>query len=94
MHSIIVLQEKTRMFNRVHSGAQAKLRHLFGMEMVELPTREKALAAGTRKGKAIVHGTDSQCVSLTINSSQSRKLKGKPSNTKLYALQHFGAVLL
>ncbi|KAI7876012.1 MAGE-domain-containing protein [Lichtheimia hyalospora FSU 10163] len=36
-----VLQERTREFKHVHAGAQRKLKHLFGMEMVEMGQREK-----------------------------------------------------
>ncbi|CDS10024.1 hypothetical protein LRAMOSA02701 [Lichtheimia ramosa] len=36
-----VLQERTREFKHVHAAAQRKLKHLFGMEMVEMGQREK-----------------------------------------------------
>lgn len=36
-----MLQERTREFKHVHAAAQRKLKHLFGMEMVEMGQREK-----------------------------------------------------
>ncbi|KAI8370538.1 MAGE family-domain-containing protein [Radiomyces spectabilis] len=44
-----VLSERPRMFNVVFRSAQEKLRHIFGMEMVELPLREKPSVANNRK---------------------------------------------
>ncbi|KAI9312485.1 MAGE homology domain-containing protein [Dichotomocladium elegans] len=46
-----ILQERTRMFKAVHAGAQQKLRHLFGVEMVELGQKEKP-AVGSKENTA------------------------------------------
>lgn len=50
-HVILVLQERTREFKQVHAAAQRKLKHLFGMEMVEMGQREKPSVKGKAKGK-------------------------------------------
>ncbi|CDH52572.1 mage family protein [Lichtheimia corymbifera JMRC:FSU:9682] len=44
-----VLQERTREFKQVHAAAQRKLKHLFGMEMVEMGQREKPSVKGKAK---------------------------------------------
>lgn len=54
VHVILVLQERTREFKQVHAAAQRKLKHLFGMEMVEMGQREKPSVKGKAKGKS--HG--------------------------------------
>ncbi|KAF7721793.1 hypothetical protein EC973_004118 [Apophysomyces ossiformis] len=44
-----ILHQHTRDFRTVFMDAQQKLRHIFGMEMVELQAREKPAVAGGRK---------------------------------------------
>lgn len=50
---ITVLGDQGRAFKRVFEGAQATLRSVFGMEMVELPARDKLTNEERRKGKKI-----------------------------------------
>lgn len=53
-----VLQERTREFKYIFSDTQDILKHLFGMEMVELPAREKPVVAGGRKGNSTRTGKE------------------------------------
>ena len=41
LFSSLVLQERSRDFNRVQAEANRKLKHLFGFEMVDLGPKEK-----------------------------------------------------
>lgn len=43
---ISTVLQQSRGFNLIHAEAQKKLRHLFGMEMVELSAREKPKPGG------------------------------------------------
>jgi hypothetical protein len=45
-----VLGDRSRAFRRVFDGAQKTLRAVFGMEMVELPVRDKLTKEEKRKG--------------------------------------------
>lgn len=45
-----VLGDHSRAFRRVFEGAQKTLRAVFGMEMVELPVRDKLTKEEKRKG--------------------------------------------
>lgn len=45
-----VLGDHSRAFRRVFEGAQKTLRSVFGMEMVELPVRDKLTKEEKRKG--------------------------------------------
>lgn len=45
-----VLGDHSRAFRRVFEGAQKTLRTVFGMEMVELPVRDKLTKEEKRKG--------------------------------------------
>lgn len=46
-----VLGDQGRAFRRVFEGAQKTLRQVFGMEMVELPVKDKLTKEEKRKGK-------------------------------------------
>lgn len=46
-----VLGDQGRAFRRVFDGAQKTLRAVFGMEMVELPVKEKLTKEEKRKGE-------------------------------------------
>lgn len=47
----LVLGDQGRAFRRVFEGAQKTLRQVFGMEMVELPVKDKLTKDEKRKGK-------------------------------------------
>lgn len=49
--STTVLGDQGRAFRRVFEGAQKVLRQVFGMEMVELPTKDKLTKEEKKKGK-------------------------------------------
>lgn len=51
----IVLGTQGRSFPKVFDGAQKALRLVYGMEMVELPPRDKVTKEEKRKGK-LMHG--------------------------------------
>lgn len=55
-----VLGDHSRAFRRVFEGAQKTLRAVFGMEMVELPVRDKLTKEEKRKG--ICENSPSTCV--------------------------------
>lgn len=46
-----VLGDQGRAFRRIFDGAQITLRTVFGMEMVELPVKDKLTKEEKRKGK-------------------------------------------
>lgn len=46
-----VLGDQGRAFRRVFEGAQKTLRQVFGMEMVELPVKDRLTKEEKRKGK-------------------------------------------
>lgn len=50
----LVLADQGRAFKRVFEGAQETLRLIFGMQMVELPVRDKVTKEEKRKGKHAV----------------------------------------
>lgn len=57
-----VLGDRSRAFRRVFDGAQKTLRAVFGMEMVELPVRDKLTKEEKRKGNVREHpSTPTRC---------------------------------
>jgi len=53
--SLIVLGRHGREFKKVFNGAQLQLRTVFGMEMVELPAKDRNLLTADQKRKGLRH---------------------------------------
>jgi hypothetical protein len=84
-----VLGANGRDFKKVFAGAQKQLRATFGMEMVELPTKDRTLmtAEQKRKGKfRIAFPTRRQPQRLTISRAAAKFQNQKEATSKTYVL--------
>ncbi|KAG9302319.1 hypothetical protein G9A89_008811 [Geosiphon pyriformis] len=74
-----VLQEHSKVFQEIFDRAQYELRDIYGMELVELPTKEKkpATRSGTvRRATLNNKATSSACKSYTLVNILPEELKG------------------
>lgn len=62
-----VLGDQGRAFRRVLDGAQMTLRAVFGMEMVELPVKEKLTKEEKRKGQCLATSLCSGFLALSCH---------------------------
>ena len=60
-------EQGSRQFKTVFDSAQRELRQVFGMEMTELPTREKVTVA-QRRGKFVSHSNSQSSTLIPTNS--------------------------